>query len=306
MPVTAGKIAEFLGAPTWGDPGREVTLIAKFLPGQKGSLSFCKWDKADFFSSIELSVCAVVICPQDLPETALKNKTLIPVPDARLAFIKSANHFFPWRKFNPGIDPTAIIAPGVKIDPAASIGPYCIIKEGVSIGAQAKLSDRVTVHSNCRIGNNVIIGSGTVVGQDGFGYMADEQGNQMPFPHMGAVVIEDGVEIGANVCIDRGALDDTLIKYGTKIDNLVHVAHNVVIGRNCLIVCLAGIGGSVVIGDNSYIGLSAVIKNQKKIGSGVMIGMGAVVVKDVPDNATVVGNPARLLEKQALKDAPSW
>ncbi|MBI2446482.1 MAG: UDP-3-O-(3-hydroxymyristoyl)glucosamine N-acyltransferase, partial [Parcubacteria group bacterium] len=113
------------------------------------------------------------------------------------------------------------------------------------------------------------------------------------FPHVGGVIIEDGVEIGANTCVDRGALGDTIIREGAKIDNLVHIAHNVIIGKNCRIICLVGIGGSVEIGDDSFIGISASIKNQKKIGKNVTVGMGAVVTKDIPDNTIVIGNPAR-------------
>lgn len=138
---------------------------------------------------------------------------------------------------------------------------------------------------------------GTVIGKDGFGYEWDGE-KHVKFPHLGDVIIGKDVEIGANTCIDRAALEGefTVIGDGTKIDNLVHIAHNVKIGEGCLIVAGSVIGGSCVIGDRCYIGIGAMIKNKVKIGNDVTIGMGAVVLKDVPDGWTVVGNPAKRLE----------
>jgi UDP-3-O-[3-hydroxymyristoyl] glucosamine N-acyltransferase len=293
MTPTARDIAGFLGVVPMGDPDRCANKLASLNPGEDGALSFCKRDTPESVPLIEGSLSSVVICPDSLHLNVLPEKTLIPVRVPRLAFAKVANKFFPWRKVEPGVHPTAIVSWEARVHPGAHIGPYCIVSEGVEIGEDTVLHGRVTVYPNCRIGNRVIIKSGTVIGSEGFGFMPDEDGNQIPFPHVGAVIIEDDVEIGANTCIDRGALGATLIKQGAKIDNLVHVAHNVEIGRNCFVVCHVGLGGSVVIGDNSYIGISAVIRNQLKIGSRVMVGMGAVVTKDVPDGVTVMGNPAR-------------
>jgi UDP-3-O-[3-hydroxymyristoyl] glucosamine N-acyltransferase len=139
----------------------------------------------------------------------------------------------------------------------------------------------------------VKIGGYCVIGGDGFGFWRMKSGELRKFPQIGGIVIEDNVEIHNHVSIDRGALGDTVIGEGTKIDNFVHVAHNVTIGKNCAIVAHAMIGGSVVIGDESWIGPSASILNGVKIGKNCVIGMGAVVVKDVPDDTIVKGNPAR-------------
>lgn len=258
--VNAREIGDFLHATIIaGNPEVAVSKISKIIPGETGSLSFCKYEDKKAAELISNSNSSIMICsPQSqfIMKFKSRDKALILIPQPRLAFIKVAKKFFPWREFTPGIHPTAVI-------------------------------------SNAKIGKNVIIGAGTVIGGEGFGYMPDENGELIQFPHIGSVIIEDYVEIGANVCIDRGALGDTIIGRGTKIDNLVHVAHNVKIGKNCQIICLAGIGGSAEIGDNSFVGISASIRNQIKIGQNVIIGMGAVVVKDVPDNTKVAGNPAR-------------
>lgn len=144
-------------------------------------------------------------------------------------------------------------------------------------------------------GENIKIGENCAIGLDGFGYVKDTDGTWLRFPHLGRVVIGDNVEIGSNVCIDRGALGDTTIGKGVKIDNLVHVAHNVEIGENTLVVAHSVIGGSVKIGKNVFVGMGAMIKNKVTVGDGATIGMGAVVIHDVPAGATVVGNPARVL-----------
>lgn len=133
------------------------------------------------------------------------------------------------------------------------------------------------------------IGQNTIIGGPGFGYEREDDGKLFRVPHLGNVVIEDRVEIGSNTCIDRGVTGSTVIGEGTKIDNLVHVAHNVRIGKNCLIVAGSTIGGSCEIGDNVFIGINASIKQKVKIGSGAVIGMAAIVLSDVPDGLTVYG-----------------
>ena len=258
--VNAREIYDFLHwAGITGQTNREVSKISNIIPGEFGTLSFCKYEDERAIGLISGSRSSIIICSSRLTNLAFCDKTLILVPQPRLAFMKVANEFFPWRETS-GIHPTAVI-------------------------------------SNAKIGKNVIIGAGAVIGGEGFGYMPDENGELIQFPHIGKVIIEDDVEIGANVCIDRGALGDTIIGKGTKIDNLVHIAHNVEIGKNCQIICHVSLGGSVKIGDNSFIGIGASIRNQIKIGKNVMVGMGAVVVKDVPDNTTMVGNPANPIPK---------
>jgi len=147
-------------------------------------------------------------------------------------------------------------------------------------------------------GKNVQIGQNCSIGNDGFQYVHGPKGDIVKFPHFGNIIIEDNVEIANNVCIDRGALSNTIIRKGVKIDNLVHIAHNVEIGENTMVVALAMIAGSVKIGKNCWISPSSSIREQLTIGDNVLIGLGAVVIKDVESNSVMVGNPAKLLRKQ--------
>lgn len=152
----------------------------------------------------------------------------------------------------------------------------------------------------CKIfkGENVKIGANCSLGGDGFGYEKDENGNWIKFPHFGHIIIEDNVEISNNVCIDRGVIGNTIIQKGTKIDNLVHVAHNVIVGANTLIIAKSMIGGSATIGENCWIGPSSSIINGISIGNNVTVGIGSNVIKDVPDNIVVAGNPAKIIRNK--------
>ena len=148
-------------------------------------------------------------------------------------------------------------------------------------------------------GDNVVIGEYCSIGRDGYQYILDVSTNKLiKFPHFGNIILEDDVEIGNNVCIARGALSNTILRRGVKVDNLVHIAHNVEVGENTQIIANAMIAGSVKIGKNCWISPSSSIKNQITIGDNVLIGLGAVVIKNVESNCVMIGNPARLLRKQ--------
>lgn len=147
------------------------------------------------------------------------------------------------------------------------------------------------------IHDSATIDPSATIGKDGFGFVRDENNELISMPHRGGVLIEANVSIGAHTCVDRAVNGYTSIEYGTKVDNLVHIAHGAKVGKHCLIVAGAVLGGSCEIGDYSYVGMGALIKNKIKVGKGCTIGMGAVVTKDVPNGWTVIGNPARKLEK---------
>ena len=287
--VTAVKMSEFLrGSSLLGVQDVLAVKPCSLTPGENGGLSFCKYETGDAVSQVTESKSSIILCSNKILWSVIPGKALLLVDDPRLAFIKIISEFLSEEDILREIHPTAII------HPTACIGAYCTVAENCQIGANSIIYPNVTLYKNTKIGKNVTIHSGTVIGADGFAFYPDpDNGNcLMKFPHMGGVVIEDDVEIGSNTSVDRGALDNTVIGKGTKIDNLVHVAHNIHIGERCRIICHSALGGSITIGDDAYIGIAASIKNQKKIGKGALIGMGAVVTKDVESNTVVIGNPA--------------
>ena len=212
-------------------------------------------------------------------------------------------------EFAPGIHPSAVIADSAQVAGTAHIGPNCVIGESAAIGEQTvleancivgdhsvlgqavRLFANVTIYSQCRIGDRVRIHAGTVIGSDGYGYVFD-QDHHRKIPQVGGVVIENDVEIGANCTIDRGALGDTLIGEGTKIDNLVQIAHNVVIGKHCIIVAQNGIGGSAQIGEYSMLGGQVGILGHITIGPKAMIAAKSTVLNNLEGGKQYMGFPA--------------
>ncbi len=194
---------------------------------------------------------------------------------------------------------TAIIDPSVKLGKNLSIGENVVIEAGCIIGDDTTIGHNSVIKRRTHIGKGVQIGASNVIGGVGFGYEKDENGDYALIPHVGNVVIEDGVEIGNNTCVDRGVLGSTILKENCKIDNLVHIAHGVIVGRNALVIALALVAGSVEIGENAWVAPSSSILQKVKIGKNATIGMGAVVLKNVGESEIWVGNPAkRLMPKE--------
>lgn len=180
-----------------------------------------------------------------------------------------------------------------RLGEGVSVGEQCYIGEDVIIGNGTRIGNNVSIYHKVSIGNGCMIHSGTVIGADGFGYFFEDDGSIGKVDHFGGVEIGSNVEIGANTCIDRGTLDDTVIGDGSKIDNLVHIAHNTWMGKNVCVVAGAVICGSAEIGDGAYIAPGGIVKNQLKVGTRSLIGLGAVVTKPVPDEYVVTGVPAK-------------
>lgn len=239
----------------------------------------------------------VIVCSNsiELDNSLLESKFFIQTEDPKNTFIKIVSSLF-YVPNEPQIHRSALIDSKSVIGENVHIGPNVVIK-------RSHIGNNVVIHGNCYIfentiiGNNVIINPGTVIGADGFGYSKNADSSYEKFPHFGGVIIEDYVEIGSNTSIDRGTLGNTIIKKGVKIDNLVHIAHNVVIGENTLVIANSMIGGSTKIGKNCWISPSCSILNGLEIGDNVMIGMSSVVTKSIQANQTWTGSPAKPIDE---------
>jgi UDP-3-O-[3-hydroxymyristoyl] glucosamine N-acyltransferase len=304
MPFTAAEIARQLEGRVLGD---DSTVLTGFAPADKaraGDLTFA--ENETFFQRADASAAAAILVDGDFTSS---RKTLIRVASARIAFARVLPLFFPEPIYAPGVHATAIVAASAQIDPSAHIGPYCVVGEQTSIGARSVLQGanhvgagsylgedihlfpNVILYPRTQLGHRVRIHSGSVIGSDGFGYVLD-QGVHRKVPQIGGVVIGDDVEIGANVTVDRGALGPTVIGKGTKIDNLVQIAHNVTIGENCLLVAQVGIAGSSKLGNYVVLGGQAGVAGHLKIGNQVTIGAKSGVMNDIKDGQKVLGAPA--------------
>ncbi|HZL13055.1 MAG TPA: UDP-3-O-(3-hydroxymyristoyl)glucosamine N-acyltransferase [Verrucomicrobiae bacterium] len=305
MPFTTLEIAKLVGGEVVGDGNVTLKSFAPAESAQSGDLTFA--ENEDYFARAERSAATAIIADKKFSSS---KKILIHVPNARIAFAKALALFFPERKFDAGIHPTAVIAKSAQVDPTAHIGPLCVVGGRVKIGARSVLQagnfvgddsqlgedvnlfPNATIYPRAQIGSRVRIHAGSVIGADGYGYVLDD-GIHRKVPQTGNVVIGDDVEIGAGVTIDRGALGPTVIGKGTKIDNLVQIAHNVEIGEHCLLCSQVGIAGSVKVGNYVVMGGQVGIASHLKIGNRVTIASRAGVMHDIPDGEKWLGTPAR-------------
>jgi len=240
----------------------------------------------------------VVMCPDTVDESRLPaGCTFMLFKFPRKAFSELLLAFFVKKRPGPGISKTAVLGNNVKLGKGVFIGHNTIIEDDVEIGDNVYIWHNNSILSGTIIRNNVQIGSNNTIGGVGFGYEKDEQGHYQAIPHIGGVLIEEKAEIGNNTCIDRAVMGYTVLKKNCKIDNLVHIAHGVVVGENSLVIAHAMVGGSTIIGDNVWVAPNAALINKITIGNNATIGLGAVVVKNVKDNETVIGNPAKPMIK---------
>jgi UDP-3-O-[3-hydroxymyristoyl] glucosamine N-acyltransferase len=276
-----------------GDLARTVRRVTPLQDAGPESLTFAR-SIEKLFEQADRLAGATVICPE-LPDKAAvpADLTLLVSKNPRLSFMRAAGRYFAPQLPQAGIHPTAVIAPSAAIDPTAHIGALCYVGEGSSVGASSVLYPNVIVYDRVSIGARCLINSGTVIGADGFGYERNEAGELEKFPHLGGVIICDDAEIGSNTSIDRGSLGNTIIHPRARVDNLVHVAHNVQVGEDAAVIALTMLGGSVKLGDRSWIAPGAVLMNQVTVGPDAVVGLGAVVVKDVAPAQTVMGAPAQ-------------
>ena len=287
---------------------RNVTTIQQ---GKEEDLCYCSFDGDEAISLISRSNAGIILCKRSLEDSINQGQNqqlqlsskqqIILVNNPRAAFIRIINKIYP-KRIETGTSSTAIISESATIGSGCYIGNNVTIGESCSIGNNTVISDGSIVQKS-KIGNNCIIEPGVTIGADGFAYERDHETLELErFPHIGGVTIGNNVEICANTSIARGSLSDTIIGDGTKLDALVHVAHNVVIGKNCELTAGTIIGGSTTIGDTCWTGLNSTLKNKIKIGNKVIVGAGALVIDDVLDEDIVAGVPAKSIKHKVTSD----
>jgi len=313
--LTAAGIAELVGGTLVGDGAAQIRGIAPLDRAGRTDLSFLGAPK--YAAAFAGSQAGVVLVTPELAESQGGASARIIVAKPMEAMLSLLPRFHRAVHAPVGVHATAIIGSRVKLGANTSIGPYaviaddvrlgdgsvvgahCVISAGVEIGEATVLYPSVTVYSGSRIGNRVTIHAGARIGSDGFGYV-QQGGAHLKIPHVGRCLIEDDVEIGANTTIDRGSIDDTVVGAGTKIDNLVQVAHNVRIGRACLIMAQVGIAGSVRVEDGAMLLGQVGVSGHHTIGKKAVLAAQAGVFGDIPAGETWSGYPARP-HKEALR-----
>ena len=307
--LTLGEIAAAIGGTVQGDATARISGIAPLDRAGASELTFLG-SKKYVPQLLECAAGAVLITPE-LAESPGKCSNRIVVARPQEAMLTLLPKFYrtPARPFT-GVHPTAVvdatatldpdvtveayvvIGPSVTIGAGCWIGSHCVIGEGVVLGARTRLYPHVTLYAGVKIGERCAVHSGTRIGSDGFGYVYHE-GVHHKVPHVGGCVIENDVEIGANSAIDRGSIGQTTIGAGTKIDNLVHVAHNVRIGKRCLLAAGVGIAGSTVIGDGVTFAGQVGVTGHVTVGARAVLTAQTGVVTDVPEGEVWGGFPSR-------------
>ena len=305
MARTAADIAKHLGGEVVGDASLAISGFAPTDSARAGDLTFA--ENEAYFAKAEQSAVSAILVSGNFSSTT---KTLIRVANARVAFARVLTLFFPEPTFRAGIHPSAQIAASAVIDATAHVGPFCVVGERARIGPRSvleggdhvgadcvlgedvRLFPRVVLYPQTKVGHRVRIHAGVVIGADGFGYVMD-QGRQLKVPQIGDVVIHDDVEIGANAAVDRGALGSTIIGKGTKIDNLVQIGHNSVLGEHCIMCGQSALAGSTTLGDYVTVAGQAGLAGHITIGNKVTISAQSGVMHDIPDGQIWFGSPAQ-------------
>ncbi len=306
-------IVDALGGELHGDPDTEIARLAPLQGAPADALSFLAQPK--FRKDLAESKAACVIVGPAMQVEAQQRGAFILTPDPYLYFAR-LTQFWKARHARPEgdrIHPSAVIDPEAQVDATARIGALCVVERGARIGAGTVLKSRVTVSEDCVVGARCLLHSGVVIGADGFG-LAPDQGAWVKIEQLGAVRIGDDVEIGANTCIDRGALDDTLIDDGVKLDNLIQIGHNVRIGKHTAMAGCVGVAGSAVIGAHCTVGGGAGILGHLTLADGVHVTAMSLVTRSIlqpgqysgvfpiDENARWEKNAATLKHLHALRE----
>ena len=313
MTFTLGELAQRVGGTVEGDPGERIVRVAPLEQAGQGDLSF--FANAKYRAAFEASRASAVVVEPDT--AAPEGRALLRVKHAYLAFAKVATLFHPPAQALPVMSEQAFVHPSARVDPSAEVmpfafvgpdavvGPRCILHPGAYLGPGARLGadcvlwPNAVVRDRCVLGDRVVLEPGCVVGSDGFGFAFDPEGEagsgprHYKVPQTGIVVVEDDVELGANTCVDRATLGVTRIGRGTKIDNLVQLAHNVEVGPLSILVSQVGIAGSTKLGAGVMAGGQVGVVGHVHIGDGAKLLAQAGVSNDVPAGEIVFGSPAR-------------
>lgn len=307
---TLGEIARLIGAVLEGNPSTPISGVASLERAEVGTLVLVA--EARLLPQLVGSRASAVIAP---PGLSVGDRPVLRTENPRLAFAHVLELFHPPPMYPPGIAPSAVIAPDATVHPNATIAPFVVVESGAVIEAEVVISPfvyvgprawigegsrvhpNVTIQADVRVGRRCLIHPGAVLGGDGFGFLFDGKSHRK-VPQVGTVVIEDDVEIGANVCIDRATLGETLVGRGTKIDNLVQIAHNVTIGERSILVAQAGVAGSSRIGQDVVLGPQSGVVDHVTVGEGSQVGGQSGVIRDTAPGSKLWGSPARPFDEE--------
>ena len=290
MEFTAKQIADMIGGRVEGDEQAKINTFAKIEEGKKGAISFLSNPK--YTPYIYETQSSVVLINEDVELTQPVSCTLIRVKNAYESVAKLLQLYASMMPKKTGIDPLAFVSKSAQIGENVYIAPFAYIGDGVKIGDGSRIYPHVTIYDECQIGKNVTIHAGSVIGADGFGFAPNQEGYEK-IPQIGIVIIEDDVEIGANTCVDRSTMGQTVIHKGVKLDNLIQVAHNCEIGENTVMSAQVGLAGSTKIGSWCMVGGQAGFSGHIHVADKTFIGAQSGVISNTKGNGEqLIGSPA--------------
>ena len=290
MEFTAKQIAEFVQGRIEGDENAAIHTFAKIEEGTPGAISFLSNPK--YLHYIYDTQSTIVLLNEDVELERTVSPTLIRVKNAYESVARLLQLYESMKPKKTGVDPLAFVSPTAEIGQDVYIAPFAYIGDGVKIGDGSRIYPHVTIYEGCRIGKNVTIHAGSVIGADGFGFAPNQEGYEK-IPQIGIVVIEDNVEIGANTCVDRSTMGQTIIHKGVKLDNLIQVAHNCEIGENTVMSAQVGMAGSTKIGAWCMVGGQAGFSGHIKVADKTFVGAQCGVIKNTKGQGeSLIGSPA--------------
>lgn len=304
-PTAAGELFEQTGLEALEMVGNAGIVVSgdcyfdQLSTATAGKISYAyvapKRDPAEIAQKVNASRASMIIIEPTLKDLVDKrdDRLLVVTPNPQLTFIRLFNACA--EEYTP-----EFLSPD-KFPKSGFIAPNTLIERGAVLGEQVRIFGNVFISGGTRIGNNVVISPGAVIGSEGYGFVKDTDGSLINFPHVGGVVIEDDVFVGSCVCIDKGNFGNTILQTGCKIDNLVHIAHNVNVGRHAMVIANAMVAGACMVGDGARIAPSTSILNGVKVGAGAFVGLHSCVVRDIPEGALAYGVPAKVAGERGSK-----